>query len=653
MTVHDVAVLADFRQPGTASATIAVEVHAQAEAALSTVLIHAPASGSRESAVGFRPRIRELIRDGAATLAREDQPVAARLLVVRRPWARPAGLRLRAERTVLVTGRPPADPAVYEQARRWFGTAAAWAPTSPQAREQLVRAAPGVRVTEADWHELIDVAHWWRDRDGYVAGEPVVGLRGPFPIDLGDLRVRWLGESSPFPHWELVPYGAEMPDEFLRTLDFLVDFHQTFSRSALESMAAGVPVIVGEHLRPFLAGAALYSSPDGVPALVREVYADPGRYRTVVDRAREFAERHYGHRSHLARLARHGIRPRLNLPGPRRNPALGPGAHGASIPIPIPHGASVPTPTPSPGRRLLMLCEGEATVATAIARRLPGGVDAVIVTQAYGAPLPRQEGFLTEYIPSQAATGVPGERWNRLLRDRLTHLIELHTPEVVVVDGRPHEGVIRAAGDHPGVLWVWLRRAWDAGHAGWDGVHVLEPGEFAAPAVAGDGRVHRVDPITLLDPAELPAVAQARDELGLGDGPVALVQPGIDPRVGEHLGRHGFRVVHDVPPARCLRAFDLTVADARYDVFHERLAHAIPTVFVPDGSAEQRGRARFADAAGVALSLEEPEPAEVLDAVVRPEVRAALRRRCAELTFGNGAAAAATWLSGLRARVRG
>ncbi|WP_245922798.1 glycosyl transferase [Paractinoplanes atraurantiacus] len=658
--MHDVAVLADFRQPGGASAAVAAEVHAQAEAALSTVLIHAPDARAAEG-FGFRPRISDLIRDGAATLARDDQPVAARLLVVRRPWTRPAALSVRAERTVLVVGKPPVEPTVYEQARRWFGAEAAWAPTGPQAREQLLRVAPGVRVTTTDWHEIIDVAHWWRDRDGFVAGEPVVGLRGPFPIDLGDLRVRWFGDSSPFPHWELVPYGAELPGEFLRTLDFLIDFQQTFSRSALESMAAGVPVIVGEHLRPFLGGAALYSSPGRVASLVREVYADPDRYRGVVGRAREFAERHYGHRSHLARLARYGIRPRLNVPGPRRDPR----------PVVI-----------APPRRLLMLGDDGAKVCTAIARRLPSDMAAIIATSSHPASfhaasphpgsfyaasprpspqaasaLAQAEGFLTERLPSREALGASEARWNRLLRDRLTHLAELHAPEVVVVDGVPHEGIVQAARERTDIVWVWMRRALRPRHpgAGWDGVHVLEPGEFAALAVPDEDRAHRVDPVLFLDPGELLEPAAAREELGLGDGPLALLAPGTVAGIAEHLGRHGFRVVRDEPPSRCLRAFDLTVTGAGYDAFHERLAYGIPTVFVP-GREEDRGRARFADAAGVALTVEDPESDEleqVLDAVVRPEVRAALRGRCTELAFSNGAAAAATWLSGLRARVRG
>jgi UDP:flavonoid glycosyltransferase YjiC (YdhE family) len=118
----------------------------------------------------------------------------------------------------------------------------------------------------------------------------------------------------------------------------------------------------------------------------------------------------------------------------------------------------------------------------------------------------------------------------------------------------------------------------------------------------------------------------------------------------------GARVVKLYPVSRYLRAFDLTVSAAGYNSFHEQVGFGIPTVFLPNTATkldDQVGRARFAAATGVALSVEDPASAELeeaLDRMVRPEVRAALARRCADLTFPNGAAAAAAWLSGLPAR---
>ena len=716
-TVHDVAILSDFRYPGGTSASIAAEVHAQAEAALSTVLVHVP-SPHQPQALPFSPRISDLLRDGVAELARDDRPVSARLLLIRQPRIFTEDLatmpRVRADRTVMVLNQPPGDAenplryydfgAVRDRVHRYFGDGVEWAPISSQVRDQVRRVAPDARLAAGDWHEIIDVAHWWRERVGFVGDVPVIGRHGradpvkwprePAEIlqaypETDDLRVRVLGGGEiavkrlgRLPeNWEVIRFGAERPDEFLRTIDFFVYFHdpdwlEAFGRTILEAMASGVPVIIGEHFRPIFADAALYSTPAAAPALVAELYADPDRYRVVAARAREFAERRYGHQSHLARLAEFGIRSRIALPVPRSEPDR-----------------------PPPARRVLMVSDngagmGHLSRLMAIARRLPGDVQAVIATQSYAAPIAHQEGFLTEYIPSRKALDAGRPRWTRVLRERLDHLIELHRPQIVAVDSVPHEGIVAAVRDHPEVTWVWVRRAmWQRGvGAEWivEGKvfdHVLEPGEFAAaadegPTVAERSGAYQVGPITFLDADELLDAGTARRELGLDDRPAALLQLGagnIDDiaspvaRIAAHLGGHGFqlvvaesaiatgpmppvpgaRVVKLYPVSRYLRAFDLTVSAAGYNSFHEQIGFAVPTVFLPNTRTrldDQVGRARFAATAGAALLVENPESDElerVLDRAVRPEVRERLVRRCRELAFPPGAAEAAAWLRGL------
>ena len=67
----------------------------------------------------------------------------------------------------------------------------------------------------------------------------------------------------------------------------------------------------------------------------------------------------------------------------------------------------------------------------------------------------------------------------------------------------------------------------------------------------------------------------------------------------------------------------------------------------PAALHDQLARARFAAAAGVALCADGPDRLdEVLAEAARPEVRAALARRCAEVAFANGAADAAAWIAG-------
>jgi UDP-N-acetylglucosamine:LPS N-acetylglucosamine transferase len=108
--------------------------------------------------------------------------------------------------------------------------------------------------------------------------------------------------------------------------------------------------------------------------------------------------------------------------------------------------------------------------------------------------------------------------------------------------------------------------------------------------------------------------------------------------------------VTTVPPIiRARPAADLAVAAADYTTYHELLAARVPTVFVPDQRStlhDQVARARFAAAAGAALVADDPVRLDdVLSEAARPEVRAALSRRCGEVAFANGAAEAAAWIA--------
>jgi hypothetical protein len=715
-TVHDVAILSDFRYPGGTSASVAAEVRAQARAGLTTVLAHVRSPHLKRDRP-FHPLITELIRDGSAYLAAEGEDVAARLLVVRQPRIftedPPACPAVAAGRAVMVLNQAPGDAgdparyydfaAVRARVEGLFGAGIEWAPISPQVRAEVLRSEPEATLTGADWHEIIDGSEWWSEhvpRDG----APVIGRHGradpvkwprtreellrAYP-DVPDVKVRILGGGELAverlgrkpANWEIIEFGTCEPAEFLRGLDFFVYFHdpdliEAFGRTIMEAMAAGVPVIVGEHFRPLFGDAALYTTPEGVLPLVRELWADRERYRSVCLRGREFIEARYGYGAHLARLAARGIRP--DAPPP---PALA-------------------APRPEPSRGVLLVSDngvglGHLSRLMAIGRRLPEDAPAVVATQSHGAMVAHREGFLTEYIPSRSVLGLPRQAWTDLLRSRLEHLIDLHRPAVVAVDSVPHDGIVAATRSRPDVTWVWVRRPmWRRG-TGAEWIerrqafhHILEPGEFAAAADEGptvddrDG-VHEVRPITYLDPSELVTPEEARAALELEpDRPAALLQLGAGnindisspaARIARHLRGAGFQVVlaesaiacEPMPPvpgahvvrvypiSRYLRGFDLVVSASGYNSFHELIAFGIPAVFVPNRETaldDQVSRARFAAAAGAALIVEDPDGDDldrVLARAVRADVRDALSSRCAEVAPGNGAADAADWLTAL------
>ncbi|MBO3736226.1 glycosyltransferase [Actinoplanes flavus] len=714
-TVHDVAILSDFRYPGGTSTSIAAEIRAQARAGLTTVLVHVRSPHLKRNGP-FHPLLTELIKDGSVYLAAEGEEIAARLLVVRQPRIFTEDVKtvppIRAGRAVMVLNQAPGDAedparyydfaAVRQRVEGYFGAGIEWAPISPLVRAEVLRADPGAPLTATDWHEIIDGSEWWTDRPGPVGAVPVIGRHGrPDPVkwprtvpellqaypDTPGIRVRILGGGelaveklgrTPA-NWEIIEFGTQEPATFLRGIDFFVYFHdpdliEAFGRTIMEAMAAGVPVVIGEHFRPLFGDAALYTTPEGVVPLVRSLYADPGRYRAVALRAREFVETRFGYPSHLARLADRGVRP------------------GAPPPL-----ALAPPPPPPPAAVLLVSDNGvglgHLSRLMAIGRRLPDGTPVVIATQSHGALVAHREGFLTEYIPSRKTLGLPRDDWAELLRSRLEYLIELHRPAVVAVDSVPHDGIVAAARAHPGITWVWVRRPMWRRDTGTEWIerrdafdHVLEPGEFAAaadegPTVADRAGVRLVGPITYLEPDELAEPEDARQALGIEpDRPAALLQLGAGnindiaspiARIARHLRAAGFQLVlaesaiatEPMPPvegaqivklypmSRYLRGFDLVVSASGYNSFHELIAFGIPAVFLPNretGLDDQVSRARFAAAAGAALIIEDPDGPDldrVLAQAVRAEVREALSRRCAEVAPRGGAADAAGWLA--------
>ena len=465
--------------------------------------------------------------------------------------------------------------AVRDRVHRYFGPDVDWAPISSQVRDQVRQVAPDAQLAAEDWHEIIDVAHWWRDRDGFVGDLPVIGRHGradpvKWPRDpdeilaaypeTTDLRVRVLGGGEIAvkrlghqpANWDVVRFGAEQPEEFLRTIDFFVYFHdpewvEAFGRTILEAMASGVPVIIGEHFRPTFGDAALYTTPAGGagagPRALRRPRALPcgGRAGPASSPSAATATSRTSPASPSWASGRGSRRP-------RRAPAH---------------------PTPVAARRVLLVSDngagmGHLSRLMAIARRLPADTAAVIATQSYAASVAHQEGFLTEYIPSRKALDSARPRWIRLLRDRLDHLIELHEPAVVAVDSVPHPGIVEAVRDHPEITWVWVRRAmWQRG-VGTEWItegKVFDRGARAGRVRRRRRRRARPSPTgrTPTRSARSPSSTRAscwtpptaRAELGLDDRPAALLQLGAGnindiaspvARICRHLTAHGFQL---------------------------------------------------------------------------------------------------------------
>ena len=666
----DVLMLSDLRFPGGTSHSLAEEIAAQTQVGWSTGLVHM--NGPLVSWLRpVNPRIREHIRRGSATLFLPDRPIRTQVVVVRHPAVLEGAAdqlpQIETEHAIIVANAPPIDidgyrhyrPDVVDRiARERFGVAPVWAPIGPLVRESVAAEIP-VGLREQDWVNIIDVKGWRVSRSGWQADRPVIGrhsrpstqkwptdprvIETVYPVD-GSAIVKILGGAEParevlgyLPNsWQVMPFGAMAPREFLAQLDFFVYFHhpawvEAFGRNILEAMASGLPAILPPHFRRLFGDAAIYAEPADVPSVLRQLYGDRPAYEDLVVRAESLLQTRFSYQTHQRRLA--------ELIGP---PATTP-RHEPARSAPRHAGPSRPS--------LLLISSngsgmGHLTRLIAYARRAQPELVPHFLSLSQAVGVVARFGFPFEYVPSAGAAGLSPKRWQDLFAERVSDAVARLRPAVVVFDGTwPYDGIPRVREAYPGVRWVWSRRGmWRRGKnveqldkAAWFDM-VLAPGELAeeydhGPTSTADGL--RVGPVTLLDMDELDDRDTARRALELPlDRRVALValgagnindtsqQTGAVIAALDRLGveicltqteiadsnrtRASVHAVRDFPLSRRFRAFDLAVSAAGYNSFHELLRFGIPTLFIPNQDTaldDQQGRAQFAADRGLAHML--------------------------------------------------
>lgn len=330
---------------------------------------------------------------------------------------------------------------------------------------------------------------------------------------------------------------------------------------------------------------------------------------------------------------------------------------------------------------------GHLTRLLAFGVRLGAGVGRYVVSMSQAVPVVAQYGYRYEYLPSAGALGMAASSWQPLFEERLVETIGRVRPDVVVFDGtHPYAGIDVARSAHPGARWVWSRRGmWKAGlnadqleKARWFDA-VIEPGDLAAAydrGASATAPARRVGPVTLCDPAETVPREEARAALGLpADGPIGLVSLGAgnindtsgdvgaaaaglraagcgvavtQVEIASASSTGGVHAVRAYPLARYYSAFDVVIAAAGYNSFHELLRGGVPSLFVPNRSTaldDQEARAAFAADRGWALTLPHLTAATVEDAVgtLLADGRA-MAARAVAADPGNGAGDAAALL---------
>jgi UDP:flavonoid glycosyltransferase YjiC (YdhE family) len=706
-TDYDVLLASDLRFPGGTSASLAEEVRAQAAGGYRTGLVQVFGPlVARPHPVNplLRACVARGHADLLPPTATARAPLAVlRHPGIFQQAPRPSPV-LTVERVLLVANQPAVsasgevhyDPELVDRVvLEWLGHRPLWAPIGPLVRSTLAGAA--IELRAQDWVNLIDVDEWAADRSARRGPVPVIGrhsrpqpakwpataqdLLAAYPED-GSVRVRILGGAGPAVEllgelpaaWQVEEFGARHPREFLADIDFFVYYHhpdwvEAFGRTVMEALASGAVAVLPPALRRSFGAAALYAEPHEAMAVVRRLHADPAAYAEQSRRGQRWVRDRHGPEAHLRRL-----REVSGGAGPRGTaPAASPGPYArdtaATVLFLSSNGAGM----------------GHLTRLLAMARRAGPRVRPLFLSLSQAVPVVERDGFPYEYFPSRTALQIPPGEWNRLFAARFRQALAEHRPGAVVFDGTwPYQGIVDVRPEFPGTRFVWSRRAmWKADtppdqlakSSSFD--LVLEPGELAAgldrgpTTTARDAR--KLRPVTYLGAADLLPRAQAAAELGLDpDRETVLVTLGAgtinDLRsdlgiVTAALAGTGAQVVltqpmiagvataldadvHRVsvyPLSRYSRAFDAAVAAAGYNSFHELVAFAVPTLFLPNlhtRTDDQLARARWAAEAGVGLcatqvTAQEVEPA--LHRLLDPVERAAMAARCRAVYPGNGA----------------
>jgi glycosyltransferase involved in cell wall biosynthesis len=219
--------------------------------------------------------------------------------------------------------------------REYFKKDATWHPIGPLVREALhthhADQLEHINLSNQDWHNIIEINDWDRGpRKHMPQGKLRIGrhsrddgnkwpdcaedILAAYP-DSEDITIHILGGSKTpagilgnIPkNWVVHGFGSIHPRDFLRDIDVWVYFAnpawvESFGRTIIEAIAAGVPVILPEIYYPLFKDAAIYATPQTSIDTARKIYSDVRAYEQQVERARDYIRNNFSYESHVQRL---------------------------------------------------------------------------------------------------------------------------------------------------------------------------------------------------------------------------------------------------------------------------------------------------------------------------------------------------------------
>jgi len=332
---------------------------------------------------------------------------------------------------------------------------------------------------------------------------------------------------------------------------------------------------------------------------------------------------------------------------------------------------------------------GHFTRLFAVAKRVreqDPDVEIVFVTTMAALHLLESEGIPSYHLPgAYMFNDMSSAEWNAITEELLATVFEIHRPSVFVFDGAfPYRGMLNAIKNREGLTNVWLRRgAFKKGGTKIpvDSIehfhHLLRPGDSVETTVEEidfNTPVTHLKPILFAKPEDLLSRKDARLRLGLptdaiavylqlGAGKINDIEGQLDMAIrllnehenvhmvvgesiiGDRLKLKGdrVRIIRDYPNSLLFNAFDFAIMAGGYNSYHEAIAFALPTLFIPNlntGMDDQLARVKAGESANACFVLGEPGESafkERIASMVDFAQREKMREACRLLKTENGA----------------
>ena len=348
---YDVIIASDFRMLGGSTVSNAQEIMAQTQAGLRTAIFPMFRYDFGRFERPILPEVWDQVDGRNVDVLAYGQWVTCDLLILRYPpilYHRQKFLPdVQAKEIKVIINQPPMSDygpqgiVRYDlekcaaNLRYYFGKDATWHPIGPLVRRGLHEHHSDelhhIDLSDEDWSNIIDIKGWYRGPAGRSPSDKLrIGrhsrdhahkwpetredILAAYP-DADDVEVHVLGGSNApakligkVPdNWTVHPFGSMHPRDFLHGIDVWIyfshpDWLESFGRTIIEAMAAGVPVILPEVYRPLFQDAAIYATPGTAVDAARALYSDPDAYDSQVERSHAYVQEKFSFEMHIERI---------------------------------------------------------------------------------------------------------------------------------------------------------------------------------------------------------------------------------------------------------------------------------------------------------------------------------------------------------------